>query len=247
MTITAIYLAKGKMMDGQLRPLPLDWVKAIYRKLTMLWGDQFIKKWEAIPFEELMVAWSEELAGYTPEELKTGLADCKDRSFPVSLPEFMQLCRPQKYQAIFDEAVTQTRLRKEGKDIWSSPSVFWAAAEIGNDLLSTPYEKIKPRWEAAVEKHRANLSPIPVRPPQIAYTGTARDVGKLLSKIRPAPTRVYLTASASRFPAVQAIQWKRAYNLGIEPEFDPEYRGPKLSLARIRELVSQRVLNVASA
>lgn len=234
-------------MDGQLTPLPLDWVRAIYRKLTMLWGDQFVKKWEAIPFEELMVAWSEELAGFTPEELKTGLADCKDRSFPVSLPEFMQLCRPQKYQAFFDEAVTQTRLRKESKDAWSSPSVFWAAAEIGNDLLSTPYEKIKPRWEAAVDKHRDNLTPIPVMPPQIAYTGTSREVGNLLSKIKTAPSRVYLTGSASRFPAVQTIQWKRAYNLGIEPEFDPDYRGSKLNLSQIRELVTQKLLNVGGA
>jgi hypothetical protein len=41
-----------------------------------------------------MVAWSEELAGYTPEELKRGLAACKNRNFPVSFPEFVNLCRP---------------------------------------------------------------------------------------------------------------------------------------------------------
>ena len=105
------------MMDAQLTPLPLNWVEAIYRKFSTYWGDAFVAKWKTIPMDELMIAWSEELAGYTPEELKRGLAACKGKPFPVSCPEFLMLCRPVLTpEEALAEAVAQSQMRPLGRD-----------------------------------------------------------------------------------------------------------------------------------
>jgi hypothetical protein len=135
------------MMDEQLTPLPLNWVEAIYRKFSTLWGDAFVQKWKTIPFDELMVAWSEELAGYTPEELKRGLAACKEKTFPVSFPEFLMLCRPVLTpERALAEAVAQSQLRPAGKDKWSHPAVFWAYYNLSWEFKNLTTKELEKRW-----------------------------------------------------------------------------------------------------
>lgn len=140
-------------MDEPLKPLPLDWVEAIYRKFSIFWGDAFLAKWKGIPHEDLMIAWSEELAGFSPDELKKGLEECKRKTFPVSLPEFMNLCRPIiNTEEAFYEAMAQSQLRACGKDKWSHPAIFWAYYALSWEFKNLTTKELEKRWAAEFQK-----------------------------------------------------------------------------------------------
>jgi hypothetical protein len=135
------------MMAEQLTPLPLSWVEAIYRRFSTYWGDSFVQKWKTIPFDDLMVAWSEELAGYTPAELKRGLIACKGKSFPVSFPEFLMLCRPVlTAEDALAEAIAQSQLRPGGKDKWSHPAIFWTYYGLAWEFKNLTTRELEKRW-----------------------------------------------------------------------------------------------------
>ena len=161
-------------MSEPLKPLPLAWVEAIYRKLTMFWGDAFVRKWEAIPYDELMVAWSEELAGYTPEELKRGLAACKNRNFPVSFPEFVNLCRPVLTpEEALAEAVAQSQMRPLGRDKWSHPAIFWTYYALSWEFKHLPTRDLEKRWGPEFKRimSQGKWEPIPeIKTELVSYT-----------------------------------------------------------------------------
>jgi len=141
------------MMDSQLKPLPLDWVDAIYKKFAIYWGEAFLSKWKGLPHDDLLLAWSEELAGFTGEELKRGLAQCRKKVFPVSLPEFMLLCRPEiKPEEAFYEALAQSQLRSSGRDQWSHPAIFWTYYALSWEFTNLTTKELERRWMIEFQK-----------------------------------------------------------------------------------------------
>lgn len=100
-------------------------------------------------------AWAEAFdeEGLAPEEVKAGIVTCrKQYDWPPSLPEFLKACRPSvDPERAFHEAVEQMRLRDAGKDVWSSPVVYWAACSLGVDLRNNHYGAISKRWAAALD------------------------------------------------------------------------------------------------
>jgi hypothetical protein len=156
---------------------PIDY---LFKKLSMLypkrWADQFKTNEE---LEDWKVCWAEELAerGVTFDEVKRGLARCIEiYDWPPSFPEFLKACRPSlDYEATFHEAVEQMRARSEGKDRWSNPAIYWAAAKLGGDIMNTVYINVKGRWKAALDEAIHNvamgISPreVPKRPVLIEY------------------------------------------------------------------------------
>jgi hypothetical protein len=140
-------------MDAPLKPLPHDWVEAIYKKFAVYWGEAFLSKWKGIPHEDLLLAWSEELAGFTGEELKRGLSECRKKIFPVSLPEFMLLCRPEiKPEEALYEALAQSQLRASGKDRWSHPAIFWTYYALSWEFTHLTTKELERRW--MIEFHK---------------------------------------------------------------------------------------------
>jgi hypothetical protein len=140
----------------------------------MFWGDAFVRKWEAIPYDELMVAWSEELAGYTPEELKRGLAACKNRNFPVSFPEFVNLCRPVLTpEEALAEAVAQSQMRPLGRDKWSHPAIFWTYYALSWEFKHLPTRDLEKRWAPEFKRimSQGKWEPIPeIKTELVSYT-----------------------------------------------------------------------------
>lgn len=161
-------------MDEQLTPLPLNWVEAIYRKFSTYWGEAFVAKWKTIPMDELMIAWSEELAGYTPEELKRGLAACKGKPFPVSFPEFLMLCRPVLTpEEALAEALAQSQLRPMGRDKWSHPAIFWTYYALSWEFKNLTTRELEKRWAPEFKRIMAQgqWEPIPeVKTELVSYT-----------------------------------------------------------------------------
>ena len=140
--------------------LPLPWVTKLIDRFAILYGSKFTEQWKGVDPEELRQAWAEELAGYTGEELRHGLEACKTKTWPPTLPEFTQLCRPGlDNERSYLEAVEQMQIRhRSGGDVWSTPAVYWAAARIGNDIQTNPYQAMKARWAATLDKVRSEIS-----------------------------------------------------------------------------------------
>ena len=140
--------------------LPLTWVDRLIERFSIMYGEKFTKQWENINPEMLRQAWAEELAGFTGDEIKSGIDACKTKSWPPTLPEFMQLCRPAlDKERAYLEAAEQMRIRHStGEDIWSAPAIYWAASRIGNDIQTNPYQSMKARWAATLDKVNHEIS-----------------------------------------------------------------------------------------
>jgi hypothetical protein len=73
--------------------LPNDWVDAIFRKLTLVYGSAFLKRWEGIEIDAVKADWAHELSGLAkkPEFIKHALENLPV-SYPPTVLEFRQLC-----------------------------------------------------------------------------------------------------------------------------------------------------------
>jgi hypothetical protein len=128
------------------------WVEKIFQRMEDRYGALWADRYGAFPRARVMRTWAEDLADMSRDELTRGVAACRDRKFPPTLPEFRELCRPAlDYERAFVEAVEQMRRRDAGEDSWSTPAVYWAATKLGGDLRAYPYQAIKGRWQAALD------------------------------------------------------------------------------------------------
>lgn len=108
---------------------PEGWVERIFQRLAAMYGRKFADAWNGVPQASVKAVWQEGLAGYSPDEIRRGLAECMKRDWPPTLPEFLKMCRPaMDYEAAYVEACEQINKRKHGNDKWSHPAIFWAAA-----------------------------------------------------------------------------------------------------------------------
>lgn len=133
--------------------VPLPWVKKIFQRMAAMYGAKYVQLWGGVPEEAMAELWSEELAGFTGDEISAGLAACRSRDWPPTLPEFLKMCRPwMNAEVAFHEAVAGMSARRGG-DIgtWSHSAVYWAAVSVGaHDLLNCGYSVMKARWERAL-------------------------------------------------------------------------------------------------
>jgi hypothetical protein len=81
--------------------LPTTWIDRIFEKLTLVYGREFLNRWEGVPLAEVKADWAHELAGFEhwPEAIKHGLQNLPPDRAPTVLA-FRDLCRkaPQKAQ-----------------------------------------------------------------------------------------------------------------------------------------------------
>ncbi|SDH26038.1 hypothetical protein SAMN05428952_100931 [Nitrosomonas sp. Nm132] len=155
-------------------------IEYLFDKLDMLYPNRWRGQFKSPEdHENWCQCWGEELdeRNVTFDEVKRGLARCIELyDWPPSFPEFLKACRPAlDYETAFHEAVEQMRARSEGKDRWSNPAIYWAAAKLGGDIMNTVYINVKGRWKAALDEAIHNvatgISPreVPKRPVLIEY------------------------------------------------------------------------------
>lgn len=153
-------------MQSNNQPMPIRWASELLNRFRMMYGQKFADQWGQIDTDELAHFWSQELAGFTPGEIKTGLDACKSRPWPPTLPEFMVLCRPpMNAEAKFHESVAGIHKRRAGQPFsWSHPAVYWAMVAVGHhDILGSSYRMIGDRWQRALsdELAKGQWDPIP--------------------------------------------------------------------------------------
>lgn len=144
-------------------PLRADWIERLFDRMSGMYGARFADAWRGVDPERVKRTWSEELAGFSGDEIARGVTALKTRDWPPTLPEFAKLCRPPSdSRADWAEACEQMRIRLKGngEDLWSRPQVYWAAVAVGAyDLNSMAWEQIKTRWTNALERAKADQIP----------------------------------------------------------------------------------------
>lgn len=80
-------------MTPQTTALPLAWVEKIFRKLTLVYGRDFMARWEGQEINDVIEDWAEELAGFVnwPEAIAWALKSLPDGKPPTVL-EFRAIC-----------------------------------------------------------------------------------------------------------------------------------------------------------
>ena len=74
--------------------LPLSWIDAIFRKLTLVYGRDFMGRWEGLSASDVKTDWGHELAGFDrcPEAVKWALQNLPAGK-PPTVIDFRDLCR----------------------------------------------------------------------------------------------------------------------------------------------------------
>ncbi len=111
-------------------------------------GEAAIANWE--------IAWAEsfEEERISPVEVAIGLKACRRMyEMPPSLTQFLKACRPVVgLESLFHRAVAEMQRRRSGEpQTWPDGRLFWAAAQLGNDLLAHSYRDLAGRWQTAYE------------------------------------------------------------------------------------------------
>lgn len=77
----------------QNQNLPLAWVEKVFRKLTVVYGRDFLARWEGQEINDVIEDWSEELGAFTrwPDAIAWALKNLPDGKPPTVL-EFRALC-----------------------------------------------------------------------------------------------------------------------------------------------------------
>lgn len=175
--------------------LPIAWIGRLFERMSLIYGtDKVQGMWRGQSIEDVQGFWSEELAGYSAEELRRGVQAMRNNpTWPPTLYEFMDLCRPPQGQmspeAAFYEAVRATEQRKRGEmGAWSKPAHYWAMMDVSAfDVLNSTWPQIKGRWTQALESRLKdpNPQPIPEPPKQLAPPPpiTDEEAGKRLREL----------------------------------------------------------------
>lgn len=125
--------------------------------MLLEYGKKFTDQWGAADTDALIAHWSEQLAGYSGNELKRGLDALSQRDWPPTLPEFKRMCRPRvdPLKAYY-EAVAGVQARFAGEHgTWSHPAIYWAAMPMASELQQQSYSQVRSRWEASLEQQLA--------------------------------------------------------------------------------------------
>jgi hypothetical protein len=74
--------------------LPSRWIDALFSKLTLTYGQEFLRKFEGLPMAEVKADWSETLSGFQqhPQAIRYGLDHLPPEKPPNAL-QFRDLCR----------------------------------------------------------------------------------------------------------------------------------------------------------
>lgn len=175
-------LPSSTQTSGAL-PDPMEW---LFGQLHGMFGNQFLDRFRSghivkgldTGIENMKAVWAEKIRANALKfaDVRRGLAGAERRGFAPSWGEFLDLCKPLlNVDASLYEAIEQMRKRQHGKDEWSNPVIFWAAAKVGEyDMISQTFSQLKPRFEAALKRvQEGEVKPVPERVPALAAPAAA--------------------------------------------------------------------------
>lgn len=129
-------------------PLPTDAIDRLFQIMEATYLNRFAVTWQGVDIPAAKRQWCAELGKLRNSELKRGVDLLTSVAWPPNLSEFFMMCRPeQDFESTYREACEQMRLREDGRDVWTSPAVYWAAIKFGQyELKSLTYSQAAKRW-----------------------------------------------------------------------------------------------------
>lgn len=131
-------------------PVPIRWVEDLFDRLAAIFGGAMANVYASADPAKVKEEWAAALAGFSPDEVKRGLAATRMRRFAPNLGEFLHLCRPALDPELgWIEAEKGLKAHAEGERFaWSHPAVFWAAKAMAYEIRSMPFGQVRKRWDA---------------------------------------------------------------------------------------------------
>lgn len=157
--------------------LPDAWIERLFSQFAAAYGRKFADLWLGCALGDVKALWAEELGSMTREELAAGWAACKRREWPPTLPEFVNLCRPDTSEEAFRRAVALTTTPVDQRDYGADSVLYWAIQRFGeHELRTAVFERSKDRWRSILEacrdeNWRGMLPVIPERNPSLPAPG----------------------------------------------------------------------------
>lgn len=150
---TALAEVANETSPAKPSALPDTWVERLFQRMEDRYGDLWANRYGAFPRERVKRTWAEDLADLTRGELARGVEACRSVTFAPTLAEFRKLCRPPiDFEAAYREAADEMAQREAGRDSWSHPAIFYAAAKIGAfDLRNSTWGGIEKRWRKVLQ------------------------------------------------------------------------------------------------
>lgn len=194
-----------------------EWVDRLFARLSASYGARFSDMWGGVELAVVKAVWADDLADLTTAEVARGVAQCRLARFPPTLPEFLAMCRPGlDPEAAFAEAVQQMALRDQGRDAWSHPAIYWAAATVGGfELRNASWPAIRGRWGRllAAELAKGEWPAVPPRqvalpaPGQVAADPARVEqiVARVVGKSRDAGDRSWVARIEARVAAGECV------------------------------------------
>ena len=118
--------------------LPAAWIDKIFTKLTLTYGDEFMRRYGSMPANDVKSNWAHELGGFErmPDAIGYALQYLPAERAPTVL-QFRELCRsapranelalaPPKTELVSPEVIAATR--KAFKPVRNTGSAEWAHA-----------------------------------------------------------------------------------------------------------------------
>ncbi|KVS62691.1 hypothetical protein [Burkholderia cepacia] len=157
----------------------------VFAELLGLFGRPFVAKFESgvmvggedSGIANMRRAWGQRIvdAKLTPGDLRRGVRGCERMKYAPGWGEFIEACKPAiDVDSALYEAIEQMRRRQHGKDVWSDPAVYWAAAKVGEwDMLQQTHTQLLPRFRAALAQvqQSGGVQPVPERVAMLAAPG----------------------------------------------------------------------------
>ena len=171
-------------------------LKRVWERMSEIFGH----RWTTGTGDKPTLMWTKAIADLSPEEIARGIDHCikTPMEWPPTPGMFRNFCRPAiDYERAYLTAVEQlSRRRGELPQCWVVPDagiaakcLFWAASGMATDMLTTPFDRIRARWKAALDAAIADeskLDDIPAMAPRISKlpTGTTGTGEQTLAELR---------------------------------------------------------------
>ena len=75
--------------------MPLSWITTLFQRFHGIWTDKWAR---AMPSAEIMESakldWQQALAGFSADQIRAGIEKARLEEWPVSIGQFVKLCKP---------------------------------------------------------------------------------------------------------------------------------------------------------
>lgn len=156
------------LQDRQIRGEQSTLIDQLFARLEAMYP----QRWRAsFPSGAAIEAWRETWSDafdeerVTPQDVGNAVRACRKKyDWPPSLTEFLKLCKPPiDHESAYVEACKQMSERDSGRDVWSSPAIYWAAREYGvHELRQSTWQSAKVRWCRVLDEQLAKPEQLPV-------------------------------------------------------------------------------------